>query len=336
MKNRVDTSRNKTPWDNIEDVTTLQSFIKNKYNENYKFKHPKLTSSKEYIIINSIEINSCRYCNSLNIIKRGRTKNNIQIYYCKLCKKRFTPTKGTIFENHKISITEWIEFLLNLFNNSSTNLVSKNNKNGINTSIFWLQKVFLVLDGYQDNISLSGNVYIDETYYKVIKSDILKKQNGKEFKGISYNQYCIGLGYDGKNIIAISEGLGKTSSEKTKKAFIEHIEKNSTLIHDEEKSHNILIEELSLKNIAYNSSELKGLDDKDNPLRKINHQCDLLKKFLNSHSGFDRENLQNYLNLYCFIYNCRKNRLEKVEEFLKLALNKKVSLKYRDLFDAKE
>ena len=80
MKNRVDTSRNKTPWDNIEDVTTLQSFIKNKYNENYKFKYPKLTSSKEYIIINSIEINSCRYCNSLNIIKRGRTKNNIQIY----------------------------------------------------------------------------------------------------------------------------------------------------------------------------------------------------------------------------------------------------------------
>ena len=174
MKNRVDTSRNKTPWDNIEDVTTLQSFIKNKYNENYKFKHPKLTSSKEYIIINSIEINSCRYCNSLNIIKRGRTKNNIQIYYCKSCKKRFTPTKGTIFENHKISITEWIEFLLNLFNNSSTNLVSKNNKNGINTSIFWLQKVFLVLDGYQDNISLSGNVYIDETYYKVIKSDITR------------------------------------------------------------------------------------------------------------------------------------------------------------------
>ena len=47
MKNRVDTSRNKTPWDNIEDVTTLQSFIKNKYNENYKFKHPELTSSKE-------------------------------------------------------------------------------------------------------------------------------------------------------------------------------------------------------------------------------------------------------------------------------------------------
>ena len=87
MKNRVDTSRNKTPWDNIEDVTTLQSFIKNKYNENYKFKHPELTSSKEYIIINSIEINSCRCCNSLNIIKRGRTKNNIQIYYCKSCKK---------------------------------------------------------------------------------------------------------------------------------------------------------------------------------------------------------------------------------------------------------
>ena len=115
-----------------------------------------------------------------------------------------------------------------------------------------------------------------------------------------------------------------------------NIEEDKKIINQHLCANNDLIEKLSLKNITYNSSELKGLDDKDNPLRKINHQCDLLKKFLNSHSGFDRENLQNYLNLYCFIYNCRKNRLEKVEEFLKLALNKKVSLKYRDLFDAKE
>ena len=28
-----------------------------------------------------------------------------------------------------------------------------------------------------------------------------------------------------------------------------------------------------------------------------------LKKFLNSHSGFDREEVQNYLNLFAFIMN---------------------------------
>lgn len=335
MKNRVDTSRKKTPWDGIESITTLQIFIKDKYIENYNFKHPILSENNEYIIINSIEIKNCRYCKSLDIIKRGKTSNKVQIYYCKNCKKRFTPTKGTIFENHKISITEWIEFLLDIFNYGSTTLTSKVNKNGMNTSLYWLHKTFLVLREYQNNIILSGNIYIDETYYKVLKRDIIKKHNGKQFKGISYNQYCIGLGYDGKNIIAILEGLGKTSSLKTEKAFINHIERDSTLIHDEEKSHNILIEKLNLKDKSYNSNDLKKLDDKDNPLRKINHQCDLLKQFLNAHSGFDREDLQDYLNLYCFINSGHKNKLEKIEELLKLALTTNVSLKYRDLFNVK-
>lgn len=335
MKNRVDTSRKKTPWDNEDNATTLQIFIMDKYKETYNFKHPILAQSSEYLILNSIEITKCRCCSSPNIIKRGITINKVQLYYCKDCKKRFTPTKGTIFENHKIAITEWIEFLLDIFNHGSTSLTSKVNKNGMNTSLYWLHKTFLVLREYQKDIILSGNVFIDETYYKVIKSDIIKKQNGKEFKGISYNQYCIGLGYDGTNIIAISEGLGKTSTNKTKEAFINHIEKGSVLIHDEEKSHNILINELNLKNLAYNSAELKGLEDKDNPLRKINHQCDLLKQFLNAHSGFDREDLQDYLNLYCFINSSHKNKLEKVEELLQIALKTEITLEYRDLFNVK-
>ena len=49
MKNRVDTSRNKTPWDNIEDVTTLQSFIKNKNNEK---------ENKNYYYIDNSNINN--------------------------------------------------------------------------------------------------------------------------------------------------------------------------------------------------------------------------------------------------------------------------------------
>ena len=332
MKNRVDTSRQKTPWDGNVNISVTEKFIQEKYKENYLHKHPKLLDTKEYELFNSIEIKECKFCKSDKISKKGFTKNKVQRFYCSNCKKYFNPTTNTIFENHKIAITEWIEFLLDIFNYGSTSLTSKVNKNGMNTSLYWLHKTFLVLREYQKNIILSGNVFIDETYYKVIKSDIIKKQNGKQFKGISYNQYCIGLGYDGTNIIAVSEGLGKTSTNKTKKAFINHIEKGSTLIHDEEKSHNALINELNLKSIAYNSEELKELEDKDNPLRKINHQCDLLKQFLNAHSGFDRDDLQDYLNLYCFINSGHKNKLEKVNELLNLALKTEVTIKYRDLF----
>lgn len=110
-------------------------------------------------------------------------------------------------------------------NYSSTALSSKTNKNGINTSLYWLHQVFLVLREYQKDIVLCKNVYIDEMFYKVIKSDI-KMKDGKQLRGLSKNQHCIGVGYDGTNIIAIEECLGKTTAKITKHTFINHIEKN--------------------------------------------------------------------------------------------------------------
>ena len=77
-------------------------------------------------------------------------------------------------------------------------------------------------------------------FYSVIKGDIEKK-NGKKLRGLSRNQYCIGIGYDDTNIIAIVEGFGRTSSDLTKITFINHIEENSRLIHDDEKAHRKLV-----------------------------------------------------------------------------------------------
>lgn len=182
MKNRIDNSRKKTPWDKREDKTTLQKFIEEKYVENYNLKHPKLIDTDEAKIINNVVIERCKICSSTNIAKKGKTKNGIQMYFCKDCKKRFTPLKNTIFENHRISITEWIEFLLDLFNYGSTTLTSKVNKNALNTSIYWFHKVFLVLQNWQDDIILEGNIYIDEMFYSAIKSD-LKIKDKKKLRG---------------------------------------------------------------------------------------------------------------------------------------------------------
>lgn len=332
MKKKKYVSRQNTPWDSKQDKSILEDFIQNKYRENYKQKHLKLSETDEAKIFNAIKIKSCPYCNSEKFIKKGFSENGIQRYYCETCHRKFTPSTGTIFEGHKISVSEWIEFLLDIFNHGSANLTSKVNKNSISTSIYWLHKVFLVLRGYQDNIILSGQVYIDEMCYKVITSDIIKI-NGKEPRGISKNQICIGIGYDGNNTIAIVEGVAKTSEAKTVRTFESHIESKSTLIHDEEKAHSILIKKLFLNSVAYNSQDLKGIPDKENPLNPINKQCFLIKQFLNSHSGFNRDDLQDYLNLYCFINNGNSNKLEKVFEFLELALNTGVSLSYRKFYN---
>ena len=73
MKNRIDSSRQRTPWDNKEDSTIIESFIQDKYKENYNLKHPKLIDTDEAKVINSITINNCRHCDSDRIKKNGFT-----------------------------------------------------------------------------------------------------------------------------------------------------------------------------------------------------------------------------------------------------------------------
>ena len=145
-----------------------------------------------------------------------------------------------------------IEFLLYLFGYESIQEISKSNKNSSTTTKFWLKKLFLVLEHYQDNIVLSGVIYIDEMFYKVIKKDV---------------KYTI----DGK--------------------------------------------------------ELKKLEDKDNSLNPINNVINLMQKFLNSHSGFNRDELQGYLDLFAFMSNEKGAPLEKVKRMVYLSLTTPISLK---------
>jgi len=113
-------------------------------------------------------------------------------------------------------------------------------------------------------------------------------------------------------------------------AFGNHIAKGSNLIHDKEKSHKKLEEQLSLNSLSYDSKLLKGIQDKDNPLNPVNELCRLLKLFIRSHSGFIRNDFQGYLNLFHVIVNPPDNKYEKVKKILELGLEKSVLLRYKE------
>ena len=146
---------------------------------------------------------------------------------------------------------------------------------------------------------------------------------------------CIGVAADDKHIYCKYEGNGKPDSERTKKTFIGHIRKRSHLIHDDENSHSILVSSLGLKETVYTSEELKGLEDEENPLERINNVHALLKLFLDSHSGFLREDIQGYLDLFVFIMNPPANKLKKAELFLEMAIKHKAQLRYRAFYKRK-
>lgn len=324
-------SRRTTPWTGDADATELQHFIDRKVDALYEDKHMALSETEEAGLLNSYKPQKCPYCGHEEYTGYGRTKNGVKRYCCKSCHRTFTIITGTIFQDHKIPISEWIDFCLCLFRFQSFTSISKTNRNAYSTVKYWLSKLFLVLSDYQKDIVLEGTVYIDETFYKVRTQDIEHKDDGTQYRGLSRNQICIGIGTDGKRTIAFTEGYGKVSGKRTLSTFKDHIREGSKLIHDEERGHRLLVDELALKSETYNARLLKGVPDRENPLLPINRKCFFLKKFLNSHSGFDREELQDYLNLFAFIMN-EGNQYERVEKILEWSLHCSKTLNYRDKF----
>jgi transposase-like protein len=148
-------SRRKTPWDDDSNATPTQIFLRDQYKEHYTDHHSLLKLSGEAGMVNSFIPKYCPFCYSSDYNKSGYTKSDIQRYKCNDCGKSFIPTTGTIFDEHKISISEWMEYVLNLFRHVSLSADSWNNKNALTTSIYWLKKLFLVLGSIQSNTAFS-------------------------------------------------------------------------------------------------------------------------------------------------------------------------------------
>jgi len=249
-------SRRKTPWEGVASLNATQMFLKDNYVADYEERHRKIEDCDEADMINSHLPAKCPFCGALDFKKNGHTRSGVQRYMC-VCGKTFLPTTGTIFDEHRISISEWTDYCLNLFHHVSITADSWNNKNAFKTSRYWLQKLFLTLENIQDSIVLSGKVWLDETFYSVRSEDVVYNADGSLPKGLSVNKICIGVATDKKNSLMIVEGKGKQSQKRTIEVFGNRIERGSHLFHDDDNSHHRLVKELSLNSTVYPSKTLK-------------------------------------------------------------------------------
>lgn len=124
----------------------------------YDAKHRK-PSKEEVVFINSIVIEECPFCGSKEIRRDGfNKKTGLAIRECKTCGRKFNPLAGTIFDSRKIPLSEWIEFLVHLFQFHSIKTSSIDNRNAVTTGLYWLSKVFLVVDDIQSDIVFPESV----------------------------------------------------------------------------------------------------------------------------------------------------------------------------------
>lgn len=324
-----------TPWDDVpkHEVTPAQFLVARSHKSIYEFRHESF--SGDIAFLNAYQRRKCPSCAG-RAVKDGHDGAGLQRYRCTSCGMSFNPATGTIFENRKLPISAWADFMLQALSYESINAMTREDRRSDTTVPYWMSKLFAVLEGIQDDTVLSGRVWLDETFWPVAKEDRIRKPDGTFPRGLSRNLICIGLAIDDSGkVYAKREGFGKPSQKTTWEAFGAHIEPGSRLIHDMEKSHKVLVTKLGLESEVHNSALLKGIPDKDNPLERVNTMCFLLKRFLRSHSGFNRDSLQGYLDLFSVAVNPPTDKLEKVANLLDRAMRYPNTLRFRDFYNVK-
>ena len=235
--------------ENNNSLSDLASFYDDTKYEWYVAKHRK-SSPGELDLLNSLPIECCPHCRGAHFKKSG--------YHGKV----LSPLTGTVFDAHKIPISEWIEYMIHLFEFHSLSSSARDNRNAKTTGKYWISKVFAVLSDSQQDILLSGRIYLDETYFPIMPKNQSKKSDGKHYRGLSRNKICVVTATDGTDVFLAVCGRAKPSRARILEAFEGHIKSGSMLIHDGENSHRILIETFGLTKevYMYMMKETKGRD----------------------------------------------------------------------------
>jgi len=272
---------------------------------------------------------ACPKCGrSGEAIRWGKAKSGLPRYLCKRCGRTFTPASGGLIDRRKLPLRTMVKFMVNILTGTSVSEASKAAKISMTTALYWMGKIFAALASWQDSIVLSGGVYVDEKYFTVAHSEIELRPDGKRYRGLSRNQWCVAvaLGPE-KKAIAMVEGKGKSSSAKVLGAFRSHIKPGSTLIHDLDFSHYELIARLKLadkgEKAIYKFNCQSGLEP-------INRYCSNMEDFVRLHRGMNKHRLQDWMNLFAFKFGCPGNALQKAEKLLDLLLKSKEIVRYRD------
>lgn len=324
-----------TPWDHIpeRDLTPAEAIVAASHKGIYEFRHARFAGDADFF--NGHPRDRCPFCEG-RTKKNGYAKTGIQKYRRLECGKVSTPTTGTIFDNAKLPVTAWADFILQALSFESISSMTREDRRADTTAPYWMAKLFAVLDGIQDDVVLAGRVFIDEKYCPVAAEDAVHKEDGKLLRGLSRNQIRIAVGVDESNrSIFLREGLGKPGKSRTWTAFGGHIAAQSTLVHDMEHSHSVLANRPALVDRQYNAKTLKGLPDELDPLEPVNRSCYLTSCFLRSHSGFDRDSLQGYLDLLYVAMNPPEDKLEKVAMILDRAMRCPNTVRFRSFYNVK-
>lgn len=101
------------------------------------------------------------------------------------------------------------------------------------------------------------------------------------------------------------------------------MKEEARMIDDDEVAHSLLASRFDLIRETHPTKETKGIADDKNPMEPINEVNCYLAGFIGAHNVFSREELQGWLNLFCFYWNTYGSAFKKAQAFIELAVKKR-------------
>ena len=313
-----------------DDPGSIGGFVVAANNDEYAFYHSG--TSQDAALLNGLPKPACPYCGSPRTESKGRTKSGARRRLCKACGKTFSPATGGLLSYHKLPIKTLVRFLVNILTDASINEASKVAKISMRTAIYWMNKAFLCLRGYQNGIVLSGVVYLDDKFIDVEASRKKKDRNGNLYKS-SMNQWNVAIGVAGRSRVMLLQGKSKSSDKRLRRTWAGRISEGSVVVTDGDRAYHLVAEDCRAKEWRRVVFEYRH-GEQCEELKPINLLASNVESWFRLHCGMvkDASRIQDYLNLLSFKLSCPGNALKKAETLLKMMLESKEILRFRAEF----
>ena len=309
-----------------EDPESIEGLVIGANNSEYELYHSGTSQDVPFLPMPAKP--GCPHCGSARTESKGRTKSGSPRRLCLGCGRSFVATTGCLLSYHKLPMKAVVRFFVNLMTDSSVNEASKVAKISMKTAIFWLNKAFYALRGWQDSLTLRGTVYLDDKLIDVEASKKAKDEHGNLLKG--RNQWNVGIAKAGRVRVLILQGRSKSSAKRLAATWRGRIAPGSALITDGDRAYSLLAEECgarSWRRVAFTYRH----GDQCRDLQPINTLSSNVEAWFRLHCGMEKSarRIQDYLNLLAFKLSCPGNALKRAQALLEMVLKCKKTLRYR-------